>query len=256
MLSKGKTVKLLPAINVSREVDRTPQFHLALSQTNLITKVTHLAECLKRSGLQIDDDEKSTHLEAAEEALKAAHDAERRMAEHAKRISHLERLAITDDLTGLLNRRGFEEALHRSLAATGRYEDRGILVYVDLDGFKPINDTYGHSAGDEVLRRVARVLQENLRETDYVGRVGGDEFAALLTRTSWEDGIKRATVLDKTVNKTFVSWQGHMIAIRASLGFQAYGPYDKGCELLSRADLAMYETKRLRTAQVSQSTNF
>ena len=126
------------------------------------------------------------------------------------------------------------------------YDERGMLIYVDLDGFKPINDTYGHAAGDEVLRRVAGILGENVRDTDSVGRMGGDEFCVLLTRSSWEDGLARAKELDRGLNTTYVSWRGRMIAIRASLGVHAYGSKDDSDDLLDRVDDAMYVTKRMR----------
>ncbi len=217
------------------------------SHGDLVATVSHLAACLERAGAP-------DHGETVSRALAAARDAERRIAGHRQRISELERLAVTDELTGLLNRRGFEGALHHALAATGRYEDHGVLVYVDLDGFKPINDTYGHAAGDEVLRQVARILLENVRQTDYVGRLGGDEFAVLLTRTAWRDGLKRAEGLERVMNDNFVGWQGRLIALRASLGFQAYGPKDDGGDLLSRADDAMYKTKRLRAEMVGRGS--
>ncbi len=132
------------------------------------------------------------------------------------------------------------------MSAAGRYDERGVLIYVDLDGFKPINDTYGHGAGDEVLRMVAGTLRENVRDTDSVGRMGGDEFCVLLTRMSWKDGLAKAESLDRSLNNTFVSWRGRMIAVRASLSVHAYGSRDDSDDLLDRVDDAMYVTKRLR----------
>ncbi len=212
------------------------------SGCELLSRVTRLVDCLERPVQEGD----GTLRDTAEEALTAAIDAERRLAEQDKRVEVLERLAKTDELTGLLNRRGFHAELRRALSAAGRYDERGMLIYVDLDGFKPINDTYGHAAGDEVLRRVAGTLRENVRDTDSVGRMGGDEFCVLLTRTSWKDGLARAEGLDRNLNNTHVSWRGRMIAVRASLGVHAYGSRDDGDDLLDRVDDAMYVTKRTR----------
>lgn len=212
------------------------------SGLELLSRVTRLVDCLERP-LQEGG---GTLRDAAEEALTAAIDAERRLAEQNKRLQVLERLARTDELTGLLNRRGFHAELRRAVSAAGRYGERGVLIYVDLDGFKPINDTYGHAAGDEVLRRVAGTLRENVRDTDSVGRMGGDEFCVLLTRTSWKDGLARAEGLDRSLNNIYVSLFGRIIAIRASLSVHAYGSRDDGDDLLDRVDDAMYVTKRMR----------
>lgn len=214
--------------------------------SDLVSSVSVLADCMERANVQAAGGGVFALRETARNALVAVLDAERRMVQQRDRITYLERLTMTDELTGLLNRRGFQAQLRRALAAADRYDERGLLAYVDLDGFKPVNDTYGHAAGDEVLRQVARVLNDNVRDTDCVGRLGGDEFAILLTRTSPKDGVKRARWLEELVNNTVVDWQGRSITLRASFGFQRYGPKDDELELLKRADSAMYETKRRR----------
>ena len=183
---------------------------------------------------------------AVEESLVTAHAAERLLGEFARRTEQLESLAVTDPLTGLLNRRGFEREMERALATARRYRDIGVLIYIDLDGFKPINDTLGHAAGDEVLKRVAQILVESVRDSDRVARVGGDEFVVLLTRTEREGGLARAETLDSLINSALVSWQGRMVPVRASLGFQLYGGDDDSENMLARADEAMYAVKKVR----------
>ncbi len=183
---------------------------------------------------------------AVEESLVTALAAERLLDEFARRTEQLESLAVTDPLTGLLNRRGFEREMERAIATARRYRDIGVLIYVDLDGFKPINDSLGHAAGDEVLKRVAQILTENVRDSDRVARVGGDEFVVLLARTNREGGIARAETLDSLVNAALVPWQGRLIPIRASFGFQVYGGEDGTDTLLARADEAMYAVKKVR----------
>ncbi|MDP6120860.1 MAG: GGDEF domain-containing protein [Rhodospirillales bacterium] len=173
-------MKPAPKTSASQHED----FHAA-NDCGLGGLVLRLTECVDRDHPSSPRDPGSPHREAA---FEAASRAERRMAEQQRRIAHLERLAATDELTGALNRRGFESALKRHLAEARRHHEPSVLVIADLDGFKPINDTYGHRAGDKVLRRVARLLMNNVRKTDYVGRLGGDEFAVLLTRTSHFDG--------------------------------------------------------------------
>jgi diguanylate cyclase (GGDEF)-like protein len=220
------------------------------TQTDLMTSVATLVDCLEDAAAPLVPGKNNG--QAIDTALDAASSAERRIAEQMERIAFLERLAITDDLTGLLNRRGFENQIRHSLAVARRYGERGVLVYVDLDGFKSINDTYGHAAGDEVLCQVAKALMRNVRDTDYVGRMGGDEFAILLTRTTEEDGLNRAEGLDRVLNRIFTRWGGQLIALRASVGFLAYGPDDDGYELLKNADEAMYKTKRRRAGLSDQ----
>ena len=183
---------------------------------------------------------------AVEDSLVAAHAAERLLGEFARRTEKLESLAVTDPLTGLLNRRGFDREMERALATARRHRDIGVLIYIDLDGFKPINDTLGHAAGDEVLKRVAQILTENVREADRVARLGGDEFVVMLTRTEREGGLARAEILDALLNSALVSWEGRMIPVRASFGFQVYAGDDDSGTLLELADEAMYAVKKVR----------
>ncbi len=230
-----------------------PQSHQqAMSQTSLVVSVARLADtcgghtcdghtCGGHAGGSPDET-----ADAIRCAMDQAHAAERRIAELLERLGHVERLALTDELSGLLNRRGFEAELDRAMQGARRYREQGVLIYVDLDAFKPINDTYGHAAGDEVLRRVSGLLADNVRGTDFVGRLGGDEFAVLLTRTSWAAGLQRAEAFDKILNATTVDWDGRVILVSASLGFQTYGPDDDLNEILNAADNAMYKTKRAR----------
>lgn len=211
---------------------------------HLLAAVTRLADALRRDG----DGDDGAYLGPVREALRAAREAARRIGDQETRIAHLERLARWDPLTGILNRRGFDDEFERVLASTRRHGETGILVYVDIDDFQRINQTHGRAAGDDVLRYVARTLVAGVRDTDYVARVGDDEFAVLLTRTSREDGISRAETLDAAVNDTVVPSNdaGHVVQI--SMGIQAYRPDDHSDDILGRADKAMSRAKRLRDA--------
>lgn len=162
------------------------------------------------------------------------------------KIAEVEKLAMTDELTKIFNRRGFETQLERIFAAANRYRENGVIVYIDLDNFKPINDTYGHMAGDEILRMTAKLLDENIRATDFVGRLGGDEFAVALTRTQPEEGIKRAKILENFLNTSEVRWQGNVIKLHATFGCASYGPGDNRGDIINRADKNMYKRKKSR----------
>ncbi len=176
----------------------------------------------------------------------AAREAQKRLDEQTRRISQLEQISTTDELTGIMNRRGFEEEFRRILAHARRHDEKGVLVYVDLDGFKPINDTHGHAAGDEVLRQVARILTESIRGSDFVARIGGDEFCVLLVETNRFDGVERAESLNRELNSAVITWNERKIALHASFGLQAFTARDSAQELLSCADAAMNRVKRLK----------
>src|SRR5512147_129086 len=100
--------------------------------------------------------------------------------ELARKLAAAEQLADRDTLTPALNRRAFLRELHRTMSEVERYKTPAAVLYIDLDGFKALNDSYGHAAGDAVLSQVARLLIESVRESDVVGRLGGDEFGIIL----------------------------------------------------------------------------
>lgn len=181
-----------------------------------------------------------------ERALMYAAQAEQQIASQNERIEYLQGLSLTDEITGLINRRGFTEQLRRALANSRRYGHTGVLIYCDLDNFKSINDTYGHCGGDAVLQHVAEVSLASLREIDTVARVGGDEFAMLIAQTRWSDGAKRSDTLQWSLESIPCNFQGQEIYVKVSLGLEPYGPKDRPEDLLRRADMAMYNEKRTR----------
>ena len=154
----------------------------------------------------------------------------------------LQDMARRDHLTGLYNRRGFEEELERELANARRFERRGALLMLDLDGFKAVNDTLGHRAGDEMLSGIARMLEEQLRKTDILGRLGGDEFAVVLTEVSREHaGTVVATLEDAFARE---AQHGQRVHTTASIGLVMFDGELGVHDLLAQADEAMYEQKR------------
>jgi len=183
-------------------------------------------------------------LRIARKAMSAAEHAAWRIREQSRQIAELERDSVTDPLTGVLNRRGFEAELARALADGRRYDEHGALLYLDLDGFKEINDTLGHAAGDAVLRKFASILVNNVRDTDRVGRLGGDEFAILMSRTSLANAAARAEKIEWLINASAIDWSGQVVSIRASLGTDYFGPDDDSAVVMLRADQAMYRQKQ------------
>ncbi|MSO65136.1 MAG: GGDEF domain-containing protein [Alphaproteobacteria bacterium] len=115
-------------------------------------------------------------------------ETEQQIQEKDRVISQLRSMALSDCVTGLINRRGFEDHVRRAVAAAQRFEESGVLAYLDLDDLKSINDEIGHDAGDATLRYVAEFLRNSMRMTDLVARIGGDEFAMLMVQTTGEEG--------------------------------------------------------------------
>jgi diguanylate cyclase (GGDEF)-like protein len=166
-------------------------------------------------------------------------------AEQAK-VQQLEATVDIDPLTNVFNRRGFDRELKRSLAYVKRYWTRAALIYVDLDGFKPVNDTHGHAAGDAMLAAVAARLADSVRASDTVARLGGDEFGLILWNLSEADAASKAWALEAAISEATVDWDGTTLGVGASVGFAMLGPSDELAEALARADQAMYARKAAR----------
>jgi GGDEF domain-containing protein len=167
-----------------------------LSAQDCVPPCCDESEAMRRKVAQIGLDLDEPGRRLIEDLLEAAANAEQRIAEQRARIRYLENLSITDELTGVLNRRGFKLELERALARAERRGETGVLLLGDLNRFKAINDSLGHLAGDSVLRAVAHELRRSTRRSDYVARIGGDEFAVLMTDAHREEakvprGIRR-----------------------------------------------------------------
>ena len=175
--------------------------------------------------------------EVMDQVLRCTVDA---YVEESQRV--LSARATRDQLTGLLNRAAFDEALHHEVAA----RDKGngpTLLLIDLDGFKAVNDDLGHLAGDDVLVRVAQVLEASFRRGDVVARLGGDEFAVLLPRTPQARGVVLARrLLGKVREDEKLNDSEHPIGL--SIGVGHVEDVNTGALLVSAADAAMYRAKR------------
>jgi diguanylate cyclase (GGDEF)-like protein len=167
------------------------------------------------------------------------------------RILDLETRVDIDPLTDTLNRRGFERELKRSLAYVKRYGASAALIYLDLDGLKPVNDRHGHGAGDAILKAVAATLVRNVRASDVVARLGGDEFAILLWNVSGPAAAAKAHALETAVYATPVRWASSTLVVGASAGIAILGALDAASEVLERADAAMYARKSERKGHLA-----
>lgn len=179
-------------------------------------------------------------LAAEVDALAAALEASR------AQIVELEARIDIDPLTEIRNRRGFARELARSLAYVKRYGTSAVLIYIDLDDFKPVNDRHGHAAGDAVLKAVAASLVRTVRTSDIVARMGGDEFAVLLWNVGGATAVAKALALEAAVYATPVRWNDSTLVVGASAGLARLGALDTAAEVLARADAAMYARKAER----------
>jgi diguanylate cyclase (GGDEF)-like protein len=166
----------------------------------------------------------------------------------------LQYLASTDPLTGLINRRIFDEKISFEISRIKRYGSKSSLLIVDIDNFKDVNDNFGHPVGDALLVEFALMLKELLRETDIVARIGGEEFAILLTGTDGENGrIVAEKIRETTENKIFVI-DGNEINITVSIGLAALdSTTDSYAEVYKYADKALYISKAKGKNRVDDS---
>lgn len=173
-------------------------------------------------------------------------DLRSRNAELEALLARTEHLAMTDALTGVYNRRRFTEVLRREWAIARRYKHPLSLLLVDVDHFKPVNDTDGHAAGDEVLKRVAQILGGDIREVDVCARYGGDEFVLLLPHTPAESAGVVATRVQAKLSRAQLEWTGEARRIALSIGIASSedGTLATPDDLVEAADRALYEAKR------------
>jgi two-component system, cell cycle response regulator len=158
----------------------------------------------------------------------------------------LEELALTDTLTGLPNRRAIEDWATRLLSGAARYGFFFLVVLADLDHFKTVNDTYGHNAGDMVLKKFAEILKANSRRSDICGRIGGEEFLLILTHTTQDNARVAIERIRADLEATKFDFDGSSLTVTASFGLAGF----EGAQipdfnwLVRQADAALYAAKR------------
>lgn len=193
-----------------------------------------------------DVDELEARLYAALRSRNARLELRRRNADLEGMLTRTEQLAMTDAVTGIFNRRRFADMLAREFATARRYGHPLSLLLLDLDGFKGVNDTDGHAAGDEVLRGIAQIISGAIREVDACARYGGDEFVVLLPHT---DALAAEVVADRIRHKLELEregWDGEACHVSLSVGISssADASLKTPDDLVEAADRALYEAKR------------
>lgn len=170
----------------------------------------------------------------------------RELAVARARIGELEARADIDPLLDILNRRGFERELARANAHVKRYGTQVALMFVDLDGFKSVNDRHGHGAGDALLKAVARELVAHVRASDLVGRLGGDEFGLLIWRIDEVQAAARARQLEELIARVSVTHGRAQVQVGASAGSAHLREDLTPIQTIAAADRAMYRRKEER----------
>jgi diguanylate cyclase (GGDEF)-like protein len=172
------------------------------------------------------------------------------LAQAKTRIEELQASADTDHLLDIPNRRGFERELHRAIAYIKRYRASGALIVLDVDRLKPINDAFGHAAGDQVLKAIVATLLSQVRSSDVVGRLGGDEFALLLWNLSKTDAKAKAAALEEMIDRLTFVFRGRTVSAGASAGVAILGLRAEPGRALEEADSAMYVRKAQRRHEI------
>lgn len=165
-------------------------------------------------------------------------------------LAEAESLADNDALLPIFNRRAFEREVRREIALSGRFQTPLSLIFVDLDNFKMVNDVYGHAAGDSVLQKIAEILLDRTRETDIVGRLGGDEFGVVLAHATYDDSRRKAAQLAAAIDALEVRDDANpaapVVRIGASCGVVEWRSGQSAAALIDRADQAMFVEKSRR----------
>jgi diguanylate cyclase (GGDEF)-like protein len=165
--------------------------------------------------------------------------------ENAKLFAKVEEMALRDTLTGLYNRRYFQQILEYELNRAKRYHQPLSIIFIDIDHFKEVNDTFGHSMGDQFLKQISLKLLSLFRTTDLIARYAGDEFVAILPTTSHEGAMILANRIQQIVGSYEVMVRGRTLQVSVSIGVDTYEGNDGigSSTLIDHADKAMYEAK-------------
>lgn len=214
-----------------------------LAETDDIPTINKLLESLMKDThiMQADIVRSREDMLAQREAVDLAQEKIKQLEQELESLSEKVRI---DQLTGVLNRRGMDEAMMREVARAGRSGAKLSVALLDIDNFKKLNDNYGHHVGDEALKHLATVVQDNIRPTDIVSRFGGEEFVVLMPNTDIDQAMVLMTRLQRSLTKRFFMGNSEQILITFSAGVALFKENDDQASVLHRADQAMYVAKK------------
>jgi diguanylate cyclase (GGDEF)-like protein len=231
MIKADEAVRDTPVIFLSaRDETEVKVNGLSLGANDYISKPFKAEELLARVYVALRlKRERDTLRRRAEEAVQSAEVAQER--------------AMTDALTGLLNRYGLQNVLAREMAETRRYNRPLSCLMIDLDHFKSVNDLYGHAVGDVSLQQVATILTDNVRGSDVVFRYGGEEFLVLLPETDLEGAVRLAEKIWHAAQSRSFGDGERIFPITLSVGAATLWDHESGNDMIARADMALYQAK-------------
>ncbi|TAF08964.1 MAG: diguanylate cyclase [Nostocales cyanobacterium] len=196
-----------------------------------VTKPFHAAELLARVRMHLE-------LKYSRQKLKKL------LQEQVALVEELERLANTDTLTGIWNRRYLLMTAEQEIKRSQRYNFSFTVLLIDIDHFKKVNDSYGHNIGDEAIIFMTKIVLNHLRQVDCFGRFGGEEFVVLLSETDLEEGVIVAERIRENINNQHLIFEDKQIAITVSIGVASYNFADQSIDaIIQRADQALYQAK-------------
>ncbi|MFP4385654.1 MAG: GGDEF domain-containing protein [Alphaproteobacteria bacterium] len=234
------------AFGVIKQDQPEPLRNTEIANINTNTKPDDTPRSQKAVAMKADR-EPASKTALLKTAYKMLQQAERDLAEKEARIQALQEILTVDELTGLTNRRGFYRSFEGELDRTNRGENEGgLLIMIDLDYFKDINDRFGHLAGDEALRTVGQFLRSTTRPMDIAARLGGDEFIVLMPNTNIGKAMQRARKIGNALNDLTFEWKGQVVRIHASIGLKEYAQGDTINSIIEQADRGLYQNKEMR----------
>lgn len=222
-----KKYVLNPVLKLADETDSITAGHYDYqTDIHITNEVGQLAQCIERMAHTIEENNQK-----------------------------LTQIAVTDELTGISNRRYFFDVLGREMQRANRHQRNLSILMMDIDYFKKFNDKHGHLVGDEVLKHVCKLCLSELRVNDLIGRIGGEEFDILLPETSIVEAEQIAQRMRQIIESSSLSWQDKTLSVTVSIGVTTMKPNEKADTLLSRVDSAMYKAKQNGRNQVSVAGN-
>lgn len=253
LLAAKDTLRNMVSMFVSRLADITAStgnyqlkietYQQQISASSDINELNNILESLVSDISAMSTDAKQNH-DALEETQKKVAEAEKQINDLTIKLDYISEVAHEDFLTGALNRRGMDEAITREFERADRHNTPLAFAMLDIDHFKKINDTMGHSTGDKALAHLAKVVKTILRSTDVLARYGGEEFVILLPGSTQDDAISVIANLQRELTKNFFLHNNERILITFSAGVAERLPGEDIDSILPRADAALYEAKK------------
>jgi len=214
-------------------------------------KKTRTADRLSMLGIPAGEMTPSVNL-AVSALLEKLDDVNRELSRTKENLSEIERLVDVDCLAPIPNRRAFMRRLAWTITMNERYGHPSTILYFDINEFKHINDQYGHAAGDLAIRHISQLLTSTMRESDFLARIGGDEFAVIMYHANEEAAKKRGTKIVEKLAQTPFLFNGSQVYVSAAFGCHSIRSGDDAESALASADMSMYVDKRRAKTKLTQ----